>query len=77
MRRGLLVLALVGLVVCGGCTVNQQFVTAVDGYTTVILPEYKKYIDDDPNLSEDTKRIRKQSADKFQELVDEAKEKED
>lgn len=55
-----------------GC-LNRAFVKAVDGYTTVILPEYKEYVVKDTTLDEDTKRIRTQSADKFQELVDDAK----
>jgi len=58
---------------CMGCSVNKQFVGAVDGYSQVILPEYKSYIQKDSTLSQDTKRIRTQSADKFQALVDHAK----
>ena len=62
------------LITCMGCcSVNKQFVKAVDGYTQVILPEYKTYIERDSILSMDTKRIRTQSADKFQALLDEAK----
>jgi hypothetical protein len=57
----------------GGCSVNKEFVKAVDGYTKVILPEYKGYIANDTSLNEDTKRIRLQTAEKFQELVNEAK----
>jgi hypothetical protein len=59
--------------VVGGCSVNKEFVKGVDGYTKVILPEYKDYVASDPALSENTKRIRVQTADKFQELVNEAK----
>lgn len=71
MRKCIFMILLVFVV--GGCSVNKEFVKGVDGYTKVILPEYKDYISNDTNLNEDTKRIRLQSADKFQELVNEAK----
>ena len=71
MRKCIFMILLVFLV--GGCSVNKEFVKAVDGYTKVILPEYKDYISNDTSLNEDTKRIRLQTAEKFQELVNEAK----
>jgi len=71
MRKCIFMILLIFVV--GGCSVNKEFVKAVDGYTKVILPEYKDYISNDTNLNEDTKRIRLQTADKFQELVNEAK----
>ena len=71
MRKCIFLIFLVFVV--GGCSVNKEFVKGVDGYTKVILPEYKDYISNDTNLNEDTKRIRLQTADKFQELVNEAK----
>lgn len=62
-------------IVINGCSnLNKQFVGSVDGYTQVILPEYEEYVENDPNLIEDTKRIRIQTANEFQALVDEAKE---
>ncbi|MBW1985908.1 MAG: hypothetical protein JRI50_01555 [Deltaproteobacteria bacterium] len=73
MKKCMVILALWGLVLIGGCSVNQDFVRAVDGYTRVILPEYQDYVKQDPQLSPDTKRIRLQTADKFQQLVDEAR----
>jgi hypothetical protein len=71
MRKCIFMILLVFVV--GGCSVNKEFVKGVDGYTKVILPEYKDYVASDPALSENTKRIRVQTADKFQELVNEAK----
>ena len=71
MRKCIFMILLIFVV--GGCSVNKEFVKAVDGYTKVILPEYKDYISNDTNLNENTKRIRLQTADKFQELVNEAK----
>ncbi|MBW1916590.1 MAG: hypothetical protein JRI57_01005 [Deltaproteobacteria bacterium] len=73
MKKCMVILALWGLVLIGGCSVNQDFVRAVDGYTRVILPEYQDYVKQDPQLGPDTKRIRLQTADKFQQLVDEAR----
>jgi len=58
------------------CALNKDFVVGVDGYTQVILPEYKAYVEKDPALSQESKRIRTQTADRFQKLVDEAKEQE-
>ena len=71
MRKCIFMILLVFVV--AGCSVNKEFVKGVDGYAKVILPEYKDYISNDTNLNEDTKRIRLQTADKFQELVNEAK----
>jgi len=71
MRKCIFMILLVFLI--GGCSVNKEFVKGVDGYTKVILPEYKDYISNDTTLNEDTKRIRLQTAEKFQELVNEAK----
>jgi len=67
-RIGIVILALLFL----SC-IDKTFVQGVDSYTRVIIPEYKQYVDWDLRLSPDTKRIRKQSADKLQELIDEAK----
>lgn len=39
-------------------------------YSKIILTEYKDYVRADPMLSEDTRRIRVQTADKFQGLLD-------
>ncbi len=75
MRGMVLILTLGLLLPAAGCAVNQEFVRSVDGYTRVILPDYKEYVEKDPALSEDTRRIRIQTADRFQELVDAAKEK--
>jgi|GEM_PF-2784484 len=75
MQNLLRVMGLASLVWLAGCSVNQDFVRGVDGYTRVILPDYKTYVKNDAALAEDTKRIRLQAADKLQELVDSAKEK--
>jgi len=36
----------------------------------LILPEYKDYIDKDNSIEQDTKRIRKQSADECMKLIE-------
>ena len=75
MKKVLLIAVLIVAVLgmCAGCTANKQFVDGVDGYTKVVLPEYKAYVQADPKLDADSKRIRVQTADKLQALVDEAK----
>lgn len=72
MKKILLVLLVITFI--AGCKgLNEDFVRGVDGYTKVILPPYKNYIKNDTKLDADSKRIRIQTADKFQQLVDEAK----
>jgi len=71
MRKLLVSVAVLGLV--AGCSLNVQFVRSVDEYTKVILPEYRTYVQKDTTLDEDTKRIRSQTADRFQLLIDDAK----
>lgn len=73
MKKILILLVVVSV---SGCSLNRQFVKAVNGFTTTILPEYKEYIKKDSSLDEDTKRIRTQSADKLQEIINSAKEEE-
>jgi len=74
LKSILLMVLFAGMSLFPGCFASQKlFVGAVDGYTKVILPEYKVYVTQDTTLDKDTKRIRIQTVDKFQELVDEAK----
>lgn len=70
MRKALVAVTFV--VLFAGCSLNKAFVKSVNDYTQTILPEYKQYIEKDPGLDEDTKRIRLQTAQKFQELIDDA-----
>ena len=75
MKRILAILVI--CLFCFGCSINAEFVKGVDEYSTVILPEYKDYVDKDDTLSEDSKRIRKQTADSFQKLIDGSKKSEE
>lgn len=68
-----LLVAVAMLMTVGCASVNKQFADGVDGYTQTILPEYKTYIAKDSSLDESTKKVRTQSADRLQALVDEAK----
>lgn len=61
------------LSICSCSSINQQFINSVDSYTKTILPEYKEYVKNDPSLDTTTQRIRIQTADTFQALVDSAK----
>ena len=62
-QRLLGILMLISLL--AGCSVDQEFVKAVDGYTGAILPEYREYVEKDSNLDAETRRIRLQTADRF------------
>jgi len=79
----------------GGCSLftsaNQNFVSGVEGYADVILPEYEAYLDRDgqevkcpkcgnvvpPKLSKETVELRKDTSSKFKALIQEYKEKDD
>lgn len=79
MKRFLTVFLALSLCVgLSGCclftSANQTFVKGVDGYAQVILPEYEKYLDADPNLKPESKKLRKETAQKFRALIEEEKE---
>ena len=70
----LMVLAMVGFLNTGCCCgPHAVFVKAVDQDARLILPQYKAYVGGDPTLNDDSKRIRIQTADELQKLIDEAK----
>ena len=56
-----------------GCSCNKELVAGVDDYATTILPDYRAYVNGDDSISEDSKRIRLQTADMFRALIDDAK----
>ena len=64
--------AIVLMVVLCGCTPQSAFVRAVDNHVNVILPEYRAYVSDDAKLDETSKRIRIESADALEALIDSA-----
>jgi len=55
---------------CASMDAKKKFAEGAAGYTKTILPEYKGYIDQDANLDQDSKRIRKQTADEFQMYIE-------
>jgi hypothetical protein len=65
--------AIVAFLALGGCSLNQDFVRGVDGYSSVILPEYEEYVKQDPRLDANSKRIRLQTSERFQKLIEEAR----
>ena len=72
MKKSIIVCLM--LVVLGGCkSIDDEFVLQADRYTSTIMPDYKLYLDADITLDADTKRIRKQTADSFLMLIEEAK----
>ncbi len=77
MRRLVYLTVALTLLVGSGCTtlfgsVNKEFAEASTGYADVVLPEYEAYLDADGSLSEDDRRIRKNSAKGWRELIDDA-----
>jgi hypothetical protein len=75
MRRAL-VGTVVALLLCAGCSINREFVYAVDTSWSVIGPEYTAYVDADPRLDETSKAIRKRTAETLTRLIEKAKEQE-
>ena len=53
--------------------VNKVFLQGVDSCTSVIIPEYRVYVEDDASLDSTTKRIRVQTINKLEELIETAK----
>ena len=71
MKR--MVLAIAMVMFLAGCMPSQAFVVAVDGHLAVIMPEYRAYVSGDEELDATSKRIRLESADALDTLVDTAK----
>jgi hypothetical protein len=61
---------------CGGCTLNKQFVDAMDTAWQEIGPEYTTYVNADINLDKDQKRNRIRTAQMLTEVIAVAKDKE-
>lgn len=61
------------LVVLCGCSINQQFVTAVDDAWDVIGPRYVEYVQKDATLDDESKTTRIRTAQLLTETIEEAK----
>jgi hypothetical protein len=70
MKR--LLIACVLLFALSSCSLNSQFVDAVDGAWSVIGPEYTAYVQADPKLDDDTKTTRLRTAQLLTETIAEA-----
>lgn len=75
MRKIALAVLVLAAAAVGGCRCASEaaFYKGVQGYADVILPEYEKYVDSDPGLKPDTKKIRKDSAAGLRRLLAEEK----
>jgi hypothetical protein len=73
VKKAILLLIAVILVSCS--PVTKQFVSACDGYSKVMFPNYKEYIRNDATLSDTTKNIRIATVDQFQRMIDSAQAK--
>ena len=49
---------------------NKTLIQGVESCTDVIIPEYRTYIENDTSLDTMTKRIRVQTADKLNSLIE-------
>ena len=74
-RIGLLAILLTVLVLAGCGTLDQAFVDGVDksAVKSGLLDEYEQYVENDPNLSDTTKVIRKNTAKELRDLIEKAK----
>lgn len=71
MRKIILIL-IVGTILtsCASMNAKREFAKDANRYSWQILPEYKNYINRDPNIEHDLKMIKKQIADEFQDYID-------
>jgi hypothetical protein len=65
--------ALVALLFVGCCPLNDTFVKSVDSAWDAIGPEYVQYVEADATLDDNTKTLRKRTAQMLTEVIDEAK----
>ena len=72
MKRWLLFLVCATLVLAG-CSVNEQFVSAVDKAWVTIGPEYRAYVEADEAIGDDTKATRLRTAEILTETIEVAK----
>ena len=70
MKR--LLIACVLLFALSSCSLNSQFVDAVDGAWAVIGPRYCEYVQADPALSDEDKVTRLRTAQLLTEVIAEA-----
>lgn len=65
---------IVSLAACASASeAIKQFAEAADSAMQIILPEYKKYVENDANLDDASKKARLRLADEVQKTIDEAK----
>lgn len=74
MKKQIRVLAVVGILAIAGCTAAvRELATSINAATSIVLPEYIKYVKDDPSLDEASKKARFAAVDELQKLIDEAR----
>jgi hypothetical protein len=75
MRKLLAALACAAALSASACSSAREraFADGVEAYAATILPEYERYVDADPALKPETKRIRKETAAGLRRLVAEEK----
>lgn len=61
------------LILGTSCSLNRQFVYAVDNAWGVIGPRYEEYVRKDESLDEETRAIRLRTSQLMTEVIEEAK----
>ena len=57
------------MVGCG--TLDQQYASAIKQSADLILPDYVQYVESDPNLDDDSKKLRKDNVRELEALLEE------
>ncbi len=71
-KIGVPALALSVLMFAGGCvSLDKQYAREVKNAADLILPDYVQYVENDPNLDEDSKGVRKDMVDELNRLLEE------
>ena len=69
MKKVTLMLAAVALL-CGGCVTNPLYKPS-KGLVNTVIPEYEKYVKEDPNLTPLEKNVRLMNAKSYRRLIEE------
>ena len=74
MKKYLVIILFAVSLLASGCgDPNQAYVRGNIRYANVILPEYEKYIKNDPKLLEESKKIRLKTSELWMKLILEGK----
>jgi hypothetical protein len=69
MKKTMFAVALAALL-CGGCVTNPLYKPS-KGLLDTVIPEYEKYVENDPNLSALEKNVRIMNTKSYRKLIEE------